>query len=57
MAIKMTAISPESFLFTQSVMILLAVVLGEWERSGVILGAFAVVIFPEVLGVSGSIGC
>ncbi|MGI6703015.1 MAG: branched-chain amino acid ABC transporter permease [Clostridia bacterium] len=49
MAIKMTAISPESFLFTQSVMILLAVVLGGMGKiPGVILGAFAVVIFPEV---------
>ncbi len=49
MAVKMTAISPESFLFTQSVMILLAVVLGGMGKiPGVILGAFAVVIFPEV---------
>ncbi|MDD2573753.1 MAG: branched-chain amino acid ABC transporter permease [Bacillota bacterium] len=49
MAIKMTAISPESFLFTQSVMILLAVVLGGMGKiPGVILGAFVVVIFPEV---------
>ncbi len=49
MAIKMTAISPESFLFTQSVMILLAVVLGGMGKiPGVILGAFVMVIFPEV---------
>jgi branched-chain amino acid transport system permease protein len=49
MAIKMTAISPESFLFTQSVMILLAVVLGGMGKiPGVMLGAFAVVVFPEV---------
>jgi branched-chain amino acid transport system permease protein len=49
MAVKMTAISPESFLFTQSVMILLAVVLGGMGKiPGVILGAFAVVAFPEV---------
>ena len=49
MAIKMTAISPESFLFTQSVMILLAVVLGGMGKiPGVVLGALAVVVFPEV---------
>ncbi len=49
MAIKMTAISPESFLFTQSVMILLAVVLGGMGKiPGVVLGAFIMVIFPEV---------
>ena len=49
MAVKMTAISPESFLFTQSVMILLAVVLGGMGKiPGVILGAFAIVVFPEV---------
>jgi branched-chain amino acid transport system permease protein len=49
MAVKMTSISPESFLFTQSVMILLAVVLGGMGKiPGVILGAFAVVIFPEI---------
>ncbi len=49
MAVKMTAISPDSFLFTQSVMILLAVVLGGMGKiPGVILGAFAMVVFPEV---------
>lgn len=49
MAVKMTAISPESFLFTQSVMMLVAVVLGGMGKiPGVILGAFAVIIFPEV---------
>lgn len=49
MAIKMTAISPDSFLFTQSVNILLAVVLGGMGKiPGVILGAFVMVIFPEV---------
>ena len=49
MAVKMTAISPESFLFTQSVMILLAVVLGGMGKiPGVILGACAIVVFPEV---------
>ncbi|HQL37454.1 MAG TPA: branched-chain amino acid ABC transporter permease [Bacillota bacterium] len=49
MAVKMTAISPESFLFTQSVMILLAVVLGGMGKiPGVILGACSIVVFPEV---------
>ncbi|MCK9216319.1 MAG: branched-chain amino acid ABC transporter permease [Firmicutes bacterium] len=49
MAVKMTAISPDSFLFTQSVNILLAVVLGGMGKiPGVILGAFVMVIFPEV---------
>jgi branched-chain amino acid transport system permease protein len=49
MAIKMTAISPDSFLFTQSVNILLAVVLGGMGKiPGVILGAFVLVVFPEV---------
>ena len=38
-----------SFLFTQSVMILLAVVLGGMGKiPGVILGACAIVVFPEV---------
>lgn len=49
MAIKMTAISPDSFTFTQSVMILLAVVLGGMGKiPGVILGAFITVVFPEI---------
>jgi branched-chain amino acid transport system permease protein len=49
MAVKMTAISPESFVFTQSVMILLAVILGGMGKiPGVVLGAILVVIFPEV---------
>lgn len=49
MAAKMTAISPESFLFIQSIMILLAVVLGGMGKiPGVILGALVMVIFPEV---------
>lgn len=49
LAVKMTAISPESFLFTTSVMILVAVVLGGMGKiPGVILGAFAIVVFPEV---------
>ncbi|MEW6624039.1 MAG: branched-chain amino acid ABC transporter permease [Bacillota bacterium] len=49
MAAKMTAISPESFQFLQSVMILLAVVLGGMGKiPGVILGALVMVTFPEV---------
>jgi branched-chain amino acid transport system permease protein len=48
-AVKMTAISPETFLFTQSAMILLAVVLGGMGKiQGVIVGALLLVIFPEV---------
>jgi len=48
-AVKMTAISPETFLFTQSAMILLAVVLGGMGKiPGAILGAFFLVLFPEV---------
>ncbi len=49
MAVKMTAISPESFMFIHSVMILLAVVLGGMGKiPGVVLGALVVTIFPEV---------
>lgn len=48
-AAKMTAISPETFMFTQSVLILLAVVLGGMGKiPGVVVGAFALVLFPEV---------
>lgn len=48
-AIKMTAISPETFLFTQSAMILLAVVLGGMGKiPGVVLGAGILVLFPEI---------
>lgn len=48
-AIKMTAISPETFVFTQSAMILLAVVLGGMGKiPGVIVGACALVLFPEI---------
>lgn len=49
MAVKMTAISPESFMFIHSVMILLAVILGGMGKiPGVVLGALIVTIFPEV---------
>lgn len=48
-AVKMTAISPETFLFTQSAMILLAVILGGMGKiPGVILGAIFLVFFPEI---------
>jgi branched-chain amino acid transport system permease protein len=48
-AAKMTAISPETFMFQQSVLILLGVVLGGMGKiPGVTIGAFALVLFPEV---------
>ncbi|MED3562658.1 branched-chain amino acid ABC transporter permease [Bacillus xiapuensis] len=49
-AVKMTAISPQSFSFNQSAMILLAVVLGGLGRiPGVVLGAVFVILLPEVM--------
>ncbi|MDX8534130.1 branched-chain amino acid ABC transporter permease [Mesorhizobium sp. VK25A] len=49
-AAKMTAISPESFTFNQSLLILLGVVLGGMGRiPGVVLGAILVALLPEVL--------
>jgi branched-chain amino acid transport system permease protein len=43
-----TTISPETFTFIQSIMILLAVVLGGMGKiPGVVLGAFIMVVFPE----------
>lgn len=54
-AAKMTAISPETFTFQQSVLILLGVVLGGMGKiPGVIIGAFALVLFPEVFRDFGS---
>lgn len=54
-AAKMTAISPETFTFAQSVLILLGVVLGGMGKiPGVIVGAFALVLFPEVFRGLGS---
>jgi branched-chain amino acid transport system permease protein len=54
-AAKMTAISPETFMFTQSVLILLGVVLGGMGKiPGVMVGAFALVLFPEVFREIGS---
>jgi branched-chain amino acid transport system permease protein len=54
-AAKMTAISPESFTFSQSLIILLGVVLGGMGRiPGVILGAVLVALLPEVLRGAGT---
>ncbi len=54
-AVKMTAISPETFTFSQSVLILIGVVLGGMGKiPGVIVGAFALVLFPEVFRDLGS---
>jgi len=49
-AVKMSAIAPESFNFMQSVMILLAIVLGGLGRlPGVVLGAVLVIVLPELM--------
>lgn len=49
-AVNLGAISPESFSFKQSVLILTAVILGGMGKiPGVILGAFIVVLGPELL--------
>jgi branched-chain amino acid transport system permease protein len=49
-AVKMTAIAPLSFSFLQSVMILLAVVLGGLGSiRGVVIGAALVIVLPEIL--------
>lgn len=49
-AVKMGAVSPLSFSFMQSILILLAVVLGGMgSLAGVTLGAILVVVLPEVL--------
>ncbi len=48
-AAKMTAISPDSFMFIHSVMFLMAVVLGGMGKiPGVVLGAIIVVLVPEL---------
>ena len=48
-AAKMTAISPETFQFMQSIMILTAVVLGGMGKiAGMVVGALVMVLFPEV---------
>lgn len=49
-AVNLSAISPESFSFEQSVLILMAVILGGMGKiPGVILGAFIVILGPELL--------
>lgn len=49
-AAKMTAISPESFSYNTSVMILLAVVLGGLGRiQGAVLGGIFVILLPEIM--------
>ena len=54
-AAKMTAISPESFTFTQSLLILLGVVLGGMGKiPGVILGAVVMTLLPEVMRDAGA---
>ena len=54
-AVNLTAISPESFSFRQSTLFLMAVILGGMGKiPGVILGAFVVVLAPEILRDFGS---
>ena len=54
-AVNLTAISPESFSFKQSTLFLMAVILGGMGKiPGVILGAFIVVLAPELLRDLGS---
>ncbi len=54
-AVNFTAISPESFSFRQSTLFLMAVILGGMGKiPGVILGAFIVVLAPEILRDFGS---
>lgn len=54
-AVNLTAISPQSFSFQQSTLFLMAVVLGGMGKiPGVILGAFVVVLGPELLRDLGS---
>lgn len=55
-AAKMTAISPETFQFMQSIMILVAVVLGGMGKlAGMVVGALAMILFPEVFRSIGSL--
>ena len=54
-AVNLGAISPESFSFKQSTLFLMAVILGGMGKiPGVILGAFVVVLAPEILRDFGS---
>jgi len=55
-AVKMTAISPETFSFAQSVLILVGVVLGGMGKiAGVTIGALVLTIFPELFRDIGSL--
>jgi branched-chain amino acid transport system permease protein len=55
-AVNLGAISPESFSFRQSVLILMAVILGGMGKiPGVILGAFIVILGPELLRDTGDL--
>ena len=54
-AAKMTAISPETFMVTQSILILMGVILGGMGKiPGMFIGAFALVLFPEIFRGIGS---
>ncbi len=54
-AAQMTAISPESFTFSQSTLILLGVILGGMGKiPGVLLGAAVMTLIPEVLRDAGT---
>ena len=49
MAVRMASVAPESFVFMQSVMFLMAVIIGGMGKiPGVVLGALIVTILPEV---------
>ena len=55
-AANLGAVSPESFSFRQSVLILMAVILGGMGKiPGVILGAFIVILAPELLRDAGDL--
>ena len=55
-SVNFGAISPESFSFKQSVLILMAVILGGMGKiPGVILGAFIVILAPELLRDAGDL--
>ena len=55
-AANLGAVSPESFSFKQSVLILMAVILGGMGKiPGVILGAFIVILAPELLRDAGDL--
>jgi branched-chain amino acid transport system permease protein len=54
-AVKMASVSPESFTFTQSTNLLMAIILGGVGKiPGVIIGAIIVIVFPEIFRSSGS---